>query len=71
LPVIWSGLVILKLLRYRMTINEHAAAHDPIAGTIAGMSPGRAYEGVFACAPTTRLPGASPSPLSFRNGALS
>ena len=27
-PVIWSGLVVIKLLRYRMTINDHAAARD-------------------------------------------
>jgi len=27
LAVIWSGLVVVKLLRYRLTINDHAA-HD-------------------------------------------
>jgi hypothetical protein len=27
-PVIWSGLVLVKLLRSRMTINDYAAARD-------------------------------------------
>jgi hypothetical protein len=28
LPVIWAGLVVIKPLRYRMTINDHAEARD-------------------------------------------
>jgi hypothetical protein len=29
---IWSGLVVVKLLRYRMTINDHAVALDSHRG---------------------------------------
>jgi hypothetical protein len=28
LPIIWFGLVVIKLLRYGTTINNHAAARD-------------------------------------------
>jgi hypothetical protein len=43
LAVIWSGLVVVKLLRYRMTINDHAAARDSKADRQVG-----ATNGVFA-----------------------
>jgi hypothetical protein len=46
-----SGLLVVGLLRYPVTIDDHAAARDWITGTIAAISPGRRTKGVFALHP--------------------
>jgi hypothetical protein len=48
LAVIVCGLLGVSLLRYRVTINDHAAARDSHRRTIAAISPKSAYEGAFA-----------------------
>jgi len=44
LAVVASGLRVVRLLRYRVTIDDHAPAHDRIAGAIAAISAGRRPE---------------------------
>src|SRR5262249_14878937 len=67
LAVIWSGLVVGKLLHYRMTINDHVAVRNSHRRDESRRSVREGHtKGFSPCAPTTRLPGASPSPLSFR-----
>src|SRR5262245_4635431 len=70
--VIWSGLVV-QLLRYRTTINNHAAARDSHRRDDRGDHSGKGTGTWFrASPPTTRLPaGASPSPLSFSKRSTS
>jgi hypothetical protein len=45
LAVVASGLLVVRLLRCPVTIDDHAAACGWIAGTIAATSLGRAHEG--------------------------
>src|SRR5262249_25978044 len=61
LPVIWSALLFVKLLRYRMTIDDHAAACDSHRKDDRGDSPG-AHANGFSPLP----PRASPSPPPLR-----
>src|SRR5262249_60186536 len=54
-------------LRYRMTINDHAAARDSHRRDDRGDQAGKGTRtGILAFTRTRRLPGASTSPLSFR-----
>ena len=46
-----SDLLVVDLLPYPVTIDDHAAARDWIAGTIAAISPGRRTKGAFALRP--------------------
>jgi hypothetical protein len=46
-----SALLVVGLLRYRVTIDDDAAARDWIAGTIAAISPGRAHERISTLRP--------------------
>jgi len=52
---IWSGLVFVKILRYRMAIDDHAAVRDWIARTIAAISPARAHNVALCAAPTPAI----------------
>src|SRR5215813_12130509 len=67
LPVIWSGLVVVKLLSLRMTINDHAAARDSHRRDDRGDQPGKGTRRGFRPAPPPPVcPEHLPSPLSFR-----
>jgi len=74
LPVIWSGLVVVKLLRYRMTINDHAAARDSHRSDDRGDQSGNGTRTGFRASPLPPVCRARlTSPLSFhkRTGATS